>query len=175
VCATSFHWFDHERALPEIARVLKPGGHLALVWNVVDERIPWARRLIDVLGRQQERPSSDEVLVQSDLFGFVEQKSFAHWHDLNRESLVDYVASRSDVATLDADARAAKLAQVVALYDDYGRGMDGMQLPLRAQCFRAVVVDRDDDPATEPEDDASQEGPIVSDGTDTDMLLIDFR
>jgi ubiquinone/menaquinone biosynthesis C-methylase UbiE len=175
VCATSFHWFDHERALPEIARVLKPGGHLALVWNVVDERIPWARRLIDVLGRQQERPSSDEVLVQSDLFGFVEQKSFAHWHDLNRESLVDYVASRSDVATLDADARAAKLAQVVALYDDYGRGMDGMQLPLTATCFRAVVVDRDGDPATEPDDDASQEGPIVSDGTDTDMLLIDFR
>ena len=175
VCATSFHWFDHERALPEIARVLKRGGHLALVWNTVDERIPWARRLVDVLDRDQERQSSDEVLVQSDLFGFVEEKSFAHWHDLHRESIVDYVLSRSYVASLDADARDAKLAEVVALYDDYGRGMDGMQLPLTARCYRAVVVDREDDPATGPDDEASPEGPIVSDGTDTDMLLIDFR
>ena len=176
VCATSFHWFDHEQALPEIARVLKPGGHLAVVWNLVDERIPWARRLTDLLGRgpQGQRPSED-VLVRSDLFGFVEQRSFAHWHELNRESILDYVLSRSYVASLEAEARSAKLAEVLAFYDDYGRGMDGMQLPLRAQCLRAKVVDRDEDPETEPEDDASAQTPLVSDGTDTDMLLIDFR
>ncbi len=39
--------------------------------------------------------------------------------------------SRSNVAVLDEEARAAKLAEVVAFYDDYGRGMDGMQLPVR--------------------------------------------
>ena len=34
--AQSFHWFDPDRALPEIARVLKPSGGVALFWNVRD-------------------------------------------------------------------------------------------------------------------------------------------
>src|SRR3712207_1637962 len=37
VAAQSFHWFDAERALREVARVLKPEGRVALVWNQRDE------------------------------------------------------------------------------------------------------------------------------------------
>ncbi len=50
-----------------------------------------------------------------------------------------------------------------------------MQLPYVTECFRAKVRDDREDSATDPEDGASHQGPVVSDGTDTDMLLIDFR
>lgn len=174
VVAQAFHWFDHEVALAEIARVLKPGGHLALVWNSRDERIPWVRRMGDILGRQDLDTSSADHVVQSELFGFVEEATFKHWQEVNRESILDLARSRSTVTTMDDEEREAHLARVLAFYDDYGRGMDGMQIPYVTRCYRAVVVDRDEQTTSDP-GEPSQEGPVVSDGTDTDMLLIDFR
>jgi ubiquinone/menaquinone biosynthesis C-methylase UbiE len=174
VVAQAFHWFDHEVALPEIARVLKPGGHVALVWNSRDERIPWVRRMGAILGRQDLDTSSAERLVHSDLFGFMEEASFKHWQEIDRESILDMARSRSSFAVMDDDERERHLAEVLAFYDDYGRGMDGMRIPYVTRCYRAVVVDRDEQ-TTSGSDEPSQEGPVVSDGTDTDMLLIDFR
>ena len=170
VVAQAFHWFDHERALPEIARVLKPGGRLAVVWNARDERIPWVRKLGRIIGSQEQGPSSD-LLVASPLFGFVEDASFRHWQTVDRASIQDLVLSRSNVAVLDDEGRAAKLADVLAFYDDYGRGMDGMQLPYETHCFRATVADRPE--ASTPED--APEQPVTDDGADADVLLIDFR
>lgn len=182
VVGQAFHWFDHEVALPEIARVLRPGGALALTWNQRNERIPWVRKLWALLGDQprlrQGTDDATEALVQSDLFGFVDRQTFPSWQDINRDSIQDLVASRSYVATLDQDARAAKLAEVLAFYDDYGRGMDGMQLSYQCECYRAIVVDRSDpEPATgeTSEDGAATPPAAPSDGTDTDLLLIDFR
>jgi ubiquinone/menaquinone biosynthesis C-methylase UbiE len=180
VVAQAFHWFDHDRALPEIARVLKPGGRLAVVWNARDEKIPWVRKLGRIIGTQDQVPSSD-VLVTSPLFGFVEDASFRHWQTVDRASIQDLVLSRSNVAVLDEAGRAAKLAEVLAFYDDYGRGMDGMQLPYLAQCFKASVVERR--PPTAPPTGAPEaagaaepaDEPPVTEGPDADVLLIDFR
>jgi ubiquinone/menaquinone biosynthesis C-methylase UbiE len=173
VVAQAFHWFDHEAALAEIARVLKPGGHVALVWNSRDERIPWVRRMGDILGRQDLDTSSAQHLVHSGLFGFMEEATFKHWQEVHRESILDMARSRSSFAVMSDDERERHLAEVLAFYDDYGRGMDGMQIPYVTRCYRAVVVDRDEPPTDD--EDPPQEGPLVSDGTDTDMLLIDFR
>ncbi len=192
VAGQAFHWFDHERALPEIARVLKPGGAVAAAWNNRDARIPWVRKLWALLGEQPalaERESSAvDALVTSPLFGYVDRETFSHWQEINRASIVDLVASRSYVAALDEEQRAAKLAEVVAFYDDYGRGMDGMRLAYECECIRAVVVDRpepdqpDEGYERSETDDAKGSGADgihdlgrPSDGTDTEMLLIDFR
>ncbi|SEC19975.1 Methyltransferase domain-containing protein [Nocardioides exalbidus] len=173
VVAQAFHWFDHGSALAEIARVLKPGGHLALVWNSRDDRIPWVRRLGDILGMQDGNTTSAQHLADSELFGEMEDTTFKNWQEIDRESILDLARSRSNFAVMGEDERAESLAAVLAFYDDYGRGMDGMQIPYVTRCYRAVVVDGDEQ-ASGP-DDPSQDGPAVSDGTDTDMLLIDFR
>ena len=174
VVAQAFHWFDHGVALPEIARILKPGGHVALVWNSRDERIPWVRKMGDLLGRQDSNTSSAQQLVHSGLFGFMEETSFKHWQEVNRESILDLARSRSSYLVMDDAEQEEHLAEVRAFYADYGRGMDGMQIPYVTRCYRAVVIDRDEQ-TTSDGDAPSQEGPVVSDGGDTDMLLIDFR
>ncbi|MEE1808707.1 class I SAM-dependent methyltransferase [Streptomyces sp. BE133] len=39
--AQSWHWTDRNRATPEALRVLRPGGALALWWNISDHSVPW--------------------------------------------------------------------------------------------------------------------------------------
>jgi ubiquinone/menaquinone biosynthesis C-methylase UbiE len=176
IAAQAFHWFDVDLALPEIARVLKPGGMISLVWNHRNEKIPWVRRLGTLIGTQEQDVDPAEALVRSGIFGFVEDAEFSHWQQVDRKTIQDLVLSRSNVAVLDQAGREAKRAEVLAFYDDYGRGMDGMQLPYVTTCFRAHALDR---PKQARSDNGHEtvdgEGRDPIDGPDDDMLLIDFR
>jgi len=174
IAAQAFHWFDLERALPEIARVLRPGGRVCLVWNYRNEKIPWVRRLGTLIGTQENQQDPAQALIFSERFGFVEDKEFAHWQVIDRQTIQDLVLSRSNVAVLGEQERAAKLAEVLAFYDEYGRGMDGMQLPYVTRCYRADVLDRPSATTTDP-DGADDDAEPATEGPDDDMLLIDFR
>jgi ubiquinone/menaquinone biosynthesis C-methylase UbiE len=173
IAGQAFHWFDLDTALPEIARVLRPGGRICLVWNSRNEKIPWVRRLGSIIGTQEQLRDPAQALIFSELFGFVESRDFSHWQTIDRKSIQDLVLSRSNVAVLDEEARAAKLAEVLAFYDEFGRGMDGMQLPYDTHCYQADVLDR---PRASTAD-AEATGEAGDSGPDTpdDDLLIDFR
>jgi SAM-dependent methyltransferase len=135
-CAQAFHWFDHEKALREISRVLRPEGRLALVWNSRDDRDPWMARLSAIIGNE---PVDDDDLVavrESGLFGQVETARFPFEQALDRDGLVDLVNSRSYCAKLTAEARAPVLADVARLYDETA-GPDGVRLAYVTVCFRA--------------------------------------
>ncbi len=190
IAGAAFEWFDKDKALPEIARVLKRGGHLALVAHVRDERIPWVKRLGRIVGHE-ELGVRDQTLEDSPYFGPLEAQSFKQWQVVDPHSLQDLVRSLPEVAGLSPEAREAKLGEVLALYDDYGRGMDGMQLPYVVECYRAVVgirpqpkpspaasdADADrtgvDPGAPVGEDTVAMADPPTDD--DSGMLLIDFR
>ncbi|OTG67117.1 class I SAM-dependent methyltransferase [Acinetobacter silvestris] len=49
LCAQSFHWFANIESLNEIYHILKPEGHLGLVWNQRDEEVSWVKALADLL------------------------------------------------------------------------------------------------------------------------------
>jgi SAM-dependent methyltransferase len=170
VAAQAFHWFDPDRTLPEVARVLRPGGRLGLVHNVRDERIPWVKRLGELIGSHDQQYDPTHALLSSHLFGFVETSTFRIWQPLDRARLHDLVLSRSTVAAMGAQERESVLRKVDDLYAEYGRGHDGMLLPYVTHCYKAVVrppalVDRGG-PAPRDRGD---------DGGDADALLIDFQ
>jgi SAM-dependent methyltransferase len=142
VAAQSFHWFDTDRALREAARMLKPEGRIALVWNTRDERVPWVRKLGRIIGTQEQDVDPTDVLVSSKHFGYVEEASFRFWQPLRRQQLHDLVRSRSYVAVLDPMAQDRLLRKVDELFDEYDRGPDGLLLPYVTRCFRAVVRPR---------------------------------
>ena len=193
----------------EIVRVLTPKGRFAAVSLQPDTRIPWVRKLGRVMEGKSvqnppERQDPIEAVELSTRFGFVERTSHPFWQVIDRESVLDLALTHPAVVQLEPQKREKRLQEVRELYDDYGRGMDGMQLPLQAVCLRTTVlkkaappvgppVDRPGGPGPEPSaerDDTgsiyrtfSEEieatnprGPRVDPPDDTgDDLLIDFR
>ncbi|MPZ95754.1 MAG: methyltransferase domain-containing protein [Propionibacteriales bacterium] len=163
VSAQAYHWFDLDLALPEISRVLRPGGRLALVWNTRDESVPWVKKLTRIIGAEALEEDPVERLDEIGLYDGIETKTFRHWQQVDRDSLLGLVESRSHVASLGEQDRRELLEQVGAMYDDYGRGHDGMLLPYLTSCFRARV---------------SSTGKLLREGTGEsgldDGLLIDF-
>jgi SAM-dependent methyltransferase len=135
LCAQAWHWVDPARALPEVARVLTPGGRLGLIWNLRDDREDWVRRLGDLI-------HSPELYRQSDIgtpFGPVEIRDFPWAHRITPDRLLDLVASRSYVILLSREDRAAVLDSVRDLVATHPAlaGRDTFALPYITQCARA--------------------------------------
>ena len=135
--AQAFHWFDHDDALPEIVRVLRPSGRLALVWNSRDDRDPWMARLSEIIGNESiEESDVVPILEASGLFGPVETAQFSFQQALDRDGLLDLVLSRSYLAKLPPPDRQPVLDAVGSLYDETA-APDGVSLAYVTECFRA--------------------------------------
>lgn len=119
--AQAFHWFDLDRALPEIHRVLRPGGVLALVWNMRDLDDPVQRGVEDLLAPLRGRMTAQREgkwrapFAASPLFEELETAEFRYEQQFTVEDLVDRVSSTSFVAAMSEDERGPLLDQVRAL------------------------------------------------------------
>ena len=135
--AQAWHWFDVSRAVPEVARVLRPGGRLGLIWNLRDEREDWVRRLGEIIGSGD---AYRETVVGAP-FGPIETREFAWSYRLSPDQLLDLIASRSGVILRPSDERAAVLAQVRQLMATHPAlvGRTRIEMPYIAQCARASL------------------------------------
>ena len=122
--------------LPEIARVLRPGGLLGLVWNTRDEREPWVRRLSGLIGSESVGgPELEELLAASGRFGPLQARVFAHAQRLDRALLLELVSSRSYCASRPLEERREVLDAVGRLFDEVARGGE-ILLPYLTNAYR---------------------------------------
>jgi ubiquinone/menaquinone biosynthesis C-methylase UbiE len=137
VCAQAWHWVDPQRAIPETARVLTPGGTLGLIWNLRDERTGWVRALGEII----HSPEMDRAADLTAPFGPVERRWFDWTHRLGLQNLLDLVASRSYVILLPDDERTALLNRVRDLTETHPdlAGRTEFDLPYRTECARATL------------------------------------
>ncbi len=132
--AQAWHWVDRSRAVPEVARVLVPGGQLGLVWNIRDEREDWVAELGRILHDPGEHREPDRGIIGPP-FRPVERRYVEWKHRLSPDELIDLAASRSYVITMPEDRRAAVLAGVRRLARR--AGSDELLLPYVTECYRA--------------------------------------
>jgi SAM-dependent methyltransferase len=161
--SSAWHWLDPGLAVPEIARVLRDGGRLGVIWTSRDRGTDWVAELDTVRGlaARRARDAGDggtaddagnaapprrgghEVTLPLDApFANVASASFTFTRSMPVEDAVDWLATYSSVITAPDEERAAGLA---AARDALLRRADGdgmVDIPMRAACWRADRVPR---------------------------------
>jgi SAM-dependent methyltransferase len=109
----AFHWFDREAALAEIARVLRPGGALAALWNAEDDSVDWVAGLVEVSRpSEQQRWSNDWPKFDGTWFEAGERSVFPHTQRRTADSLVATLGTQSHTLVVSDEERAALLGRI---------------------------------------------------------------
>jgi SAM-dependent methyltransferase len=151
VAGNAMHWFDMADAGPEIARVLVPGGVLAGLWNVVDDRVDWVAELERVSGSAAIGPrdtfSSWRAAtagahlprdVRAARFDSPEQAEFPHGQRRTADALVATLATRAGMLLMAEPERQAALERIRAFLASRPETARGeFTLPLLTGVLRA--------------------------------------
>jgi len=159
--STAWHWLDPARAVPEIARVLRSGGRLGVIWTSRDRTDDWVAELdllrLSGIGRPDTGPGGprtpDEGRAKLDRehtvtlpdgaeFSDPETASFRFTRTLTVGAVVDWLATNSGFIAATAADRAAGLDRCRTALLELTGGADVVQMPMRSWCWRAERLDR---------------------------------
>jgi SAM-dependent methyltransferase len=148
--SSAWHWMDHERAVPEIGRVLRDGGRLGLIWTSRDREVDWLRNLDLLPGSDTSEAESadrlrrhlDFALPEPQIFHNIARETFEFVRTMTVEDAVAMVGTYSRVIVASPDDRAQRLAQARAALEARFPGADVIDIPMRARCWRADRISR---------------------------------
>lgn len=115
VVGQAFHWFDTARAMAEIARVLRPGGVLAALWNDFDDSVPWVAEFIRVARDDVAVPEVDtDPVPEHAQFTDTQERLFKHAHRRTAETVVSTVNTHSHALVIPEPERVELNARILA-------------------------------------------------------------
>ncbi len=142
----TLHRLDLTRAASEMARVLRPGGHVAVLYLVRDDSVPWVRRFAAIVHQvAPEAMTGDyghrsvEELLASKYFPTHDHRTFRVWVPMTGAGLLALVAAQPHVAACDATTRQQLLDEVSDLFHDTAGGSGTVRLPYELGVWRAFV------------------------------------
>ncbi len=136
----AFHWFDRQRALDEIARVLRPGGVLGALWNGEDDRVEWVAELMKYTGTSVSGVVREHLWVPSHaLFDGFEESVFPNTHRRTIESLAETFGTHSRMLVIPQAERNEVLDRIRAYLRSRPETSAGeFDMPLVTLVLRAV-------------------------------------
>ncbi|MFG1950606.1 class I SAM-dependent methyltransferase [Micromonospora sp. NPDC048830] len=136
----AYHWFDRERAHPEIARLLRPGGTFAPIWNTRDERVGWVAELSRIAHLGDHAGDVTEKYGDfGPAFEATELGEFGHATVLTPDEVIGMLRTRSYWLTASANEQEQidrGLQGLFATHPDLA-GRDTVELPYRTFVIRS--------------------------------------
>jgi SAM-dependent methyltransferase len=115
IAGQAAHWFDPTPAAAELRRVLRPGGAVAFLWNMRDDRVAWSAELDGLLAREQVERFSPRRVTEAfvrELDAELDTYESVSVQHQTPDQVVAAVATRSYVATMSEQRRADFLGAV---------------------------------------------------------------
>jgi SAM-dependent methyltransferase len=144
--SSAWHWLDPERAPREVARVLRDGGRLGVIWTGRDRSVDWVRE-VELVRDNAARAAGEaddrrarrgrEVGLPDGLFGGVESESFLFSRRMTVDDFVGMLATYSGAITASPQELEAALDRARAVLERQFPGAAEIDVPMRSQCYRA--------------------------------------
>jgi SAM-dependent methyltransferase len=138
-CAQAWHWVDEELAAPEVARVLRLDGWLAIVWNARDDRVDWVARMSEIIHDSPAEEIAEDPPKLGASFQPIESFETTWSMQITREGMDELVRSRSWYLVASPADQALMLGSLNRMLDAHPdtAGRDVLELPYRTFCYRA--------------------------------------